>query len=29
VDRWRDPQIYEFSSPPKSFITIERTPPAE
>jgi MoaA/NifB/PqqE/SkfB family radical SAM enzyme len=27
VDRWRDRQIYEFSSPPKSFVTIERTPP--
>jgi MoaA/NifB/PqqE/SkfB family radical SAM enzyme len=23
VDRWRDPQIYEFSSPPKSLVNIE------
>ena len=27
VDRWRDPQIYEFSSPPKTLVTIERTRP--
>jgi MoaA/NifB/PqqE/SkfB family radical SAM enzyme len=23
VDRWRDPQVFEFSSPPKSFVQIE------
>ena len=26
VDRWRDPQIYEFSNPPKSMISIEPAP---
>ena len=27
VDRWRDPQIYEFSSPAKTLVNIERTRP--
>jgi MoaA/NifB/PqqE/SkfB family radical SAM enzyme len=26
VDRWRDPQIFEFSSPPKSLVSIEAAP---
>ncbi len=26
VDRWRDPQVFEFSSPPKALVTIETSP---
>ncbi len=26
VDRWRDPQIYEFASPPKALISIAPAP---
>ncbi|HTM51845.1 MAG TPA: radical SAM protein [Bryobacteraceae bacterium] len=26
VDRWRDPQVFEFSSPPKSLVSIEPLP---
>jgi len=28
VDRWRDPQVFDFSSPPKSLISIEPAGPA-
>jgi MoaA/NifB/PqqE/SkfB family radical SAM enzyme len=29
VDRWRDPQIYEFSSPPKSLLSIDPAPKSQ